>query len=1209
MDRKSNGKPADQHETRVTSSTTSQSNSAPAKDSFQISAPTISLPKGGGAIRGIGEKFTANPVTGTGSMSVPIAVSPGRGGFGPQLSLSYDSGAGNGPFGLGWNLSLPSIARKTDKGLPRYLDGEDSDTFILAGAEDLVPTVKADGTVEADETVTVYGKTYRIRRYQPRIEGLFALIERWVEQNDPANMFWRTISRDNVTTWYGRSSDSRIMDPTDETRIFQWFVCETYDDKGNVATYHYQRENGANVDKTTVEELNRLDTQRIANYYPDRIHYGNLKPFFPTLSPEGTSWMGPNDIADQQWMFKVVFDYTPASATDTPSGGPADTSKWHVRADPFSTHRAGFEVRTYRLCRRVLMFHRFEELGSTDCLVRSTDFKYLEPTDLTNPEKPGYTVLTSVTQRAYQKRSNSNSNYESRQLPPVMFTYSEPNLDATVRTIASSELENLPVGTQGPGYQWVDLDGEGLSGVLTEQAGIWYYKSNLGDTNFGPLRVVASKPAMAALVSGRQQFMDLAGDGEIDLVDFSGPTPGFHERDLGEGWKQFVPFASLPNIDWNDANLRFVDLTGDGHADALITEEDVFTWYPSLAEDGFGAAERSRSPIDERTGPRMIVADGTQTIFLADMCGDGLTDLVRIRNGEVCYWPNLGYGRFGRKVTLANAPRFDHPDLFDPSRIRLADIDGSGPIDIIYVGRDGARLYFNRSGNSLSEALTVSLPVATHNLGAVQVADLLGNGTACLVWNSHLPADTTHPVRYIDLLGNQKPHLLTRVENNLGAGTTIEYRASTRFYVEDSIAGTPWVTRLSFPVHCVSKVTVEDRWRRTRFSSTYSYHHGYFDGIEREFRGFGRVEQVDIERFDDPKLDQPPVKTITWYHTGAALDRRRILAQFSHEYFPNGYQIQGNFHERALPEPELPADLTAEEWRQALRACKGMVLRQEIYELDPASLTQPTQHKPLRIFSSAMHNCRIHCLQRQGANRHAVFLVTESEALTYHYELPLPPRGSNRAIQPDPRIAHQLNLRHDEYGNPQQSVAIGYRRRQAGDSSGLPRPELLAAVQAEEHIAYTEIRYTGDVVVRQQNLPSSPPVAAVRHRRLRLPCETLTYELTGLTGIQDSYFTPEALRGYVFSTTYPPTVPPGNSPIPVVQVHYHQQPPANGPAMRLVEHTRTLYFADDLKHPLPLGQLSPHGLVYEQYKLALTEALLNKVFGNKLMTSMTQPTT
>src|SRR5678809_533187 len=93
----------------------------------RLAAPSINLPKGGGAIRGIGEKFAANLVTGTGSMSVPIATSPGRSSFGPQLSLAYDSGAGNGPFGFGWSLSLPAITCRTDKGLPLYPFDRDSD--------------------------------------------------------------------------------------------------------------------------------------------------------------------------------------------------------------------------------------------------------------------------------------------------------------------------------------------------------------------------------------------------------------------------------------------------------------------------------------------------------------------------------------------------------------------------------------------------------------------------------------------------------------------------------------------------------------------------------------------------------------------------------------------------------------------------------------------------------------------------------------------------------------------------------------------------------------------------------------------------------------------------------------------------------------------------------------------------------------------------
>jgi len=109
-----------------------------------FTAPQISLPKGGGAIRGIGEKFTTNPVTGTGSLTVPIAVSPGRSGFGPQLSLSYDSGTGNGPFGMGCSLSLPAITRKTDKGLPRYLDEQENIGTRPSSRRSAIPLPRED---------------------------------------------------------------------------------------------------------------------------------------------------------------------------------------------------------------------------------------------------------------------------------------------------------------------------------------------------------------------------------------------------------------------------------------------------------------------------------------------------------------------------------------------------------------------------------------------------------------------------------------------------------------------------------------------------------------------------------------------------------------------------------------------------------------------------------------------------------------------------------------------------------------------------------------------------------------------------------------------------------------------------------------------------------------------------------------------------------
>src|SRR5271157_2246132 len=201
-----------------------------------FSLPSISIPKGGGTIRGIGEKFAANPVTGTGSINVPISVSNGRSSFGPQLSLSYDSGSGNGPFGFGWSLSLPAITRRTDKGLPQFRDTEESDIFLLSGAEDLVPLLVRDASGKWIGNPVEERDGYAIKSYRPRTEGLFARIERWTRLDDGA-AHWRSISRDNKLTIYGIDSQSRIADPHNPNHIFTWLISRSYDDKGNAIIY------------------------------------------------------------------------------------------------------------------------------------------------------------------------------------------------------------------------------------------------------------------------------------------------------------------------------------------------------------------------------------------------------------------------------------------------------------------------------------------------------------------------------------------------------------------------------------------------------------------------------------------------------------------------------------------------------------------------------------------------------------------------------------------------------------------------------------------------------------------------------------------------------------------------------------------------------------------------------------------------------------
>lgn len=1167
-----------------------------ASEAFTL--PSLSLPKGGGAIRGIGEKFGVNAATGTGSISVPIPSTPGRSGFGPQLGLSYDSGSGNGPFGFGWSLGVPSISRKTDKGLPRYDDAGESDVFLLSGTEDLVPILDADNTRMRRQR-TVHGVLYNIAMYRPRTEGLFSRIERWTAVNTGIS-HWRSITRDNVTTLYGLDAGSRIADPGDPRKVFSYLICRSFDDKGNVIRYDYIAENETGVDKGKAHEANRTTAARTTQRYLKRIRYGNTVPWFPTWSAEGSEPALPPD-----WHFEIVFDYG-----DHPllNPAPAPLPAWPVRPDPFSSFRAGFEVRTYRRCSRVLMFHHFPaETGiGANCLVSSTDFFYSDEQVPPDPAAPIYTFLQSVTQSGYRR---DGGGYISQSMPPVEFEYSKPVVQPDVLRLDAESLANLPEGLDGTRYQWVDLDGEGVSGILTDFGDGWGYKRNLSPLNnvtlpdgstttrarFGPLENVTHLPIPPDL-GGRLRLMDLAGDGQLDAVLLDDQMQGFYERTVDETWSPFMNFRSLPQINWSDPNLRLIDLTGDGLADALITEDGVFTFYPSLGESGFGEAARVATGWDEERGPRAVFADIAQTVFLADMSGDGLSDIVRVRNGEICYWPNLGYGRFGAKVITDNAPRFTDEERFDPRRIRLSDIDGSGTNDVLYIGDDGVHVCFNRSGNSWAAAQRIAVFPTADALSAVQVFDLLGNGTACLVWSSPLPAHAHAPLFYVDLMGGVKPHLMICSRNNLGAETRIRYAPSTKFYIADRMAGRPWITRLPNLVHVVERTEIYDFIGRSRFVTRYAYHHGYFDGHEREFRGFGMVEQWDTEEYrsdtdfpDAPTTnwDQsswvPPMHTRTWFHTGAFVEAGIVSRQYASEYWAEpatrGDSPAAVAAREALllPDTIMPSGLTPEELREAYRALKGSTLRIEVYSEDGTSRAE-------HPYTVTEQNFTVRRIQKRGINQHSVFFVHSREALQYHYER-----------QPsDPRITHNITLQADDFGNVQQSVAVAYGRR-----LGYTDPEPALSTAFRDMLKHDQKRLHIGASGNRFTTPVNTPWDATLFDAYRapLPCEVITAEFTGIT--------PAAAR-FTFTeiSSHWNTLWAGSNDIPYEQVQARDingVSTAAGLARRIVEHTQMLYRANNLSNTLlPLGTAESMGLPGESYQLVFTPGLISRIFGTRV---------
>lgn len=189
----------------------------------------------------------------------------------------------------------------------------------------------------------------------------------------------------------------------------------------------------------------------------------------------------PDPPSDADWLFEVRFDYGELDE-ENPTGRPE--KPWLYRPDAFSSYRSGFEVRTCRRCERVLILHHIPDSPAVpgrsaqpgyQGVVRSTEFTYDDEIDPGLATQPVYSFLKQVVQTGWKLEGGSTTR---RSLPPVEFTYTQPVVQEIIEEVDSASLTNLPIGLDGSTYRWTDLHGEGIPGILTEQAGAWFYKRN-----------------------------------------------------------------------------------------------------------------------------------------------------------------------------------------------------------------------------------------------------------------------------------------------------------------------------------------------------------------------------------------------------------------------------------------------------------------------------------------------------------------------------------------------------------------------------------------------------------------------------------------------------------------------------------------------------------------------------------------------------------
>jgi RHS repeat-associated protein len=411
-----------------------------------------------------------------------------------------------------------------------------------------------------------------------------------------------------------------------------------------------------------------------------------------------------------------------------------------------------------------------------------------------------------------------------------------------------------------PDTDLVDLNGDGLPDMLHLGAGLPTMRPNRGGGRFGAPRALSRAPAPLRLSSPHTAFADMSGNGNVDVLVMDRPISGYYPLSAPHGtapagFAAPVVFERAPNVLPADPRVRFLDLNGDGITDVL--HDTGRAWLVYLREDVGDWSETPRVLPQGRTPP-VSLAD--PHVYLGDMTGDGLTDIVRVDGGGVTYWPARADGGWGAAMTMSPPPALgrDH----DPRRLALVDVDGDGCADLIYVGPTSVTWWRNVGAARLAAPVVVAnTPPASP--GSYRIVDLLGSGTAGI--HFQLPETRPGPARqtFLDLCGGTKPYLLTDMAFGAAQSTRVTYRPSTGYARDDADAGRPWTTYHPFPLQCVARIDRTEHGTGITAGTSYTYHDARYDPATRTFLGFGTVDATQLGDATCPSL-----RVETVFHLG-----------------------------------------------------------------------------------------------------------------------------------------------------------------------------------------------------------------------------------------------------------------------------------------------------------------------------------------------------
>jgi hypothetical protein len=674
--------------------------------------------------------------SGAAEYRIPLRVPPGIAGLEPKLALVYNSQAGNGPFGVGWNLEgLSAITRcartMAQDGARGGVSYDGGDRFCLDGQR-LVAIGGAYGESETE---------YRTER-----ESFSKIVSYGQAGSGPA--WFKVRTKAGHVMEYGRTEDSRIQAHLKEA-VRVWAVNRISDQNGNDLTVAYN-EDGAN-----------------GEFYPLRIDYaGNggaaaaSVRFVPEARPDvATAYVARSVVRT----LSRIAGITTYLTTDTADVLIKDYRLSYVQ--PSSTQRSVVATVT--------------ECGSGQgCL-------------------PGIQVGTSADSGpVFGHWSWINAipmiNWDASGLKSFLADVNGDGRADLVHTQHGYFYVGLSEGTGFGHWSWssaipminwdaagvqsflADVNGDGRADLVHTQHGTFYVGLSDG-LGFGHWSWSSPMPMINWDAPGAKSFLaDVNGDGRADLVHtqngsfYVGLSDG-----LGFGhWSWINP---MPMINWDAPGAKsfLADVNGDGRADLVHTQNGSF--YVGLS-DGLGFGHWSW------INPMPMInwdAPGAKS-FLADVNGDGRADLVHTQNGSFYVGLSDGLG-FGHWSWINPIPMIN----WDANGVNsfLADVNGDGRADLVHT-QNGSFYVGLSDGLGFGHWSWINpIPMINWDANGVNsfLADVNGDGRADLV-------HTQNGSFYVGSRSDPLPDLAASVTDSLLRTHSIAYKPLTdgAVYAKDS---------------------------------------------------------------------------------------------------------------------------------------------------------------------------------------------------------------------------------------------------------------------------------------------------------------------------------------------------------------------------------------------------------------------------------------